>query len=303
MTTTTLMERPDAAKAKAFREKARKNGLYTNPNDLDDEPVATPTPSEAPITNSDPTPAEGRVDDDANLTPEEKVYKKRYGDLRTLHQRDRDSYDKRIKELEGQIASLKNSGVTGLPKSAEEIKAWATEYPDLASAIAHIAEEKTKAQLSDLQAKIDRVEAEGMEVLREKAYLNLKKIHPDVDEIRASQDFHDWVTNQPSAIQAWFYDNDTDYLLAAKGIDLFKAETGSKRKKVKDEAAEVGNSERVASTKATPPASETGKKVWKASEIKRMSPEEFEKYESEIEQANYEGRVVNDLKDIHSQTR
>ena len=299
--TTATQERPDSAKAMAYREKARKN-LYGNPNEDNDEQVATPTPGEAPAGNSSSTPNEGRVDDESNLTVEERVYKKRYGDLRTLHQRDKDSYDKRVKDLEVQVESLKQSGVTGLPKSAEEIKVWAQEFPDLASAISTIAEEKTRSQLSELQAKLDRVEADSMEVLREKAYLNLRKIHPDVDEVRSGQDFHDWVQNQPSAIQAWFYDNDTDYLLAAKGIDLFKAETGGKRKKVAEEPEEVGNSERVTSSRATPPASNTGKKVWKASEIKRMSPEDFEKFETEIEQANFEGRVVNDMKDVHFNT-
>ena len=140
---------------------------------------------------------------------------------------------------------------------------------------------------------------DSLEVLREKAYLNLKKLHPDVDEVRKSQDFHDWVDKQPESIQAWFYENDTDYTLAARGIDLFKIETGfGKSKKPKGEERSLAEAVIENSRQTIPEVTAGGKRVWKASEIKRMTPEEFEKNEKEIEQANYEGRVVNDLRDV-----
>jgi hypothetical protein len=37
-----------------------------------------------------------------------------------------------------------------------------------------------------------------------------------------------------------------------------------------------------------------GKKVWRTSELRRMKPQEYEKYEADIDAARREGRLVID---------
>ena len=50
--------------------------------------------------------------------------------------------------------------------------------------------------------------------------------HPDFDDIRNSDDFHDWAKEQPDSIQHWIYDNANDADLASRAIDLFKKDIG-----------------------------------------------------------------------------
>ena len=59
---------------------------------------------------------------------------------------------------------------------------------------------------------------------REKAEAELMRLHPDFDDIRDSDDFHDWAEEQPEWIQKALYENDTDSRSAARAIDLYKAD-------------------------------------------------------------------------------
>ena len=45
----------------------------------------------------------------------------------------------------------------------------------------------------------------------EKAETELSKLHPDFQELRVSEDFHEWVAAQPKWIQSALYENDTDH--------------------------------------------------------------------------------------------
>jgi 20S proteasome alpha/beta subunit len=73
---------------------------------------------------------------------------------------------------------------------------------------------------------------------------------------------------------------------------MYKVDVGIGRKpkatKTKDAAKAV--------TKATSRDVNVGQndKVWKVSDIQRLKPWEFEKYEAEIDQAMKSGRVINE---------
>ena len=151
---TNIMDAATAERGRKFREKAR-SSLYDQP-EIEDEQVVTPTPQPEPGQEPQP-PAKGRVDENEPLTPEEKTYKKRYGDLRTLHQRDNEQKDKELKELRDQIETIKTSGTPGVPRSPDDIKHWMQDYPELAAAIIHIADEKAKDRLKDVTDKLAKV--------------------------------------------------------------------------------------------------------------------------------------------------
>ena len=73
---------------------------------------------------------------------------------------------------------------------------------------------------------------------KEKAEAALMQMHPDFDEIRDSDDFHNWADEQPKWVQDALYDNDNDARSAARAIDLYKADMGiSKSKPTKDKDA------------------------------------------------------------------
>ena len=73
-------------------------------------------------------------------------------------------------------------------------------------------------------------------------------------------------------------------------IDLYKADTGKSKRSVSkgDDAAASVKSPQTREVKTT---DAKGNRIWKSSEIERMKPWEFEKFEKEIDQARSEGRL------------
>ena len=74
-------------------------------------------------------------------------------------------------------------------------------------------------------------------------------------------------------------------------VDLYKADKGlNKPKKSKrQESAADAVTKNVAREVATDP--DAGKKIFKASQIAKLKPWEFEKLEAEIDQARADGRI------------
>lgn len=263
------------------------------------QPEPTPTPTPDPAANPDPTSDVGRVQGDnlANLPPEERTFAKRYGDLRALRDKELKDYKQRLADLTGQIQDLTNTKKRDLPRTEAEIQTWLNDHPDLASMVIHLADGAAAERTKVVEKKLEQINEQAMEVARDKAYLELKKIHSDVDAIRASAAFHEWVEVQPTEIQNWFYENETDWTLAAKGIQLYKTETGITPARKQPDAS-LDNSRAVSQGGASgnEPAVSDGKRRWKESEIGKLKPQEFERYEEDINLALQEGRVEFDMR-------
>ena len=125
------------------------------------------------------------------VTGEEKTFKKRYGDLRR-HMQEKD------KEVQGQLDELKRqlSEATQkeikLPKSEDDIEAWATKYPDVAAIVETIAIKKAREQSDAIAERVKALDEMQQNVTREKAEAELLKLHPDFNEIKDEDSFHEW---------------------------------------------------------------------------------------------------------------
>jgi hypothetical protein len=113
-----------------------------------------------------------------------------------------------------------------LPKSDADIEAWAREYPDVAKIVETIAMKKAKEQSAELESRIQKIDEMSAEATKDKAEAALMQIHPDFDEIRDSDEFHDWAEEQPKWVQDALYENDNDARSAARAIDLYKSDKG-----------------------------------------------------------------------------
>lgn len=227
-------------------------------------------------------------DEDANLDPEEATFKKRYGDLRRHMQRTQEESNRQLLQLQEQVKALTKKQVK-LPKSDEELDAWAKKYPDVAKIVETIATKKAIEARGEVDQRLKRVEELETKIAREKAEKELARLHPDFDELRQDKAFHEWVSQQPKWIQSALYDNDTDFLGAAKAIDLYKTENGRK-KRTKDTDA----------VRSVPARSRRedisdGKVVWSESRVKRLTAQEYEKYEKDIENAIRSGNFEYDI--------
>lgn len=227
-------------------------------------------------------------DEDANLDAEEATFKKRYGDLRRHMQRTQEENNRQLRSLQEQVESLTKKQVK-LPKSDEELDAWAKKYPDVAKIVETIATKKAVEARGEVDQRLKRVEELENKLAREKAEKELARLHPDFDELRQDTAFHEWVAQQPKWIQSALYDNDTDFLGAAKAIDLYKSENGRKKRTKDTDAA------RSVPTRNRREDLSDGKVTWSESRVKSLTAQEFEKFEKEIENAIRSGKFDYDI--------
>ena len=231
-------------------------------------------------------------DDQEPVNAEDKSFKKRYGDLRRHVQEKEKTWEDKFAKLEAQLEQATRKEMR-LPKSDEDIEAWATKYPDVAAIVETIAVKKAREQSQGLEERVKEIDEMRANAAREKAEAQLMQAHPDFGTIRDSDEFHEWVEEQPKWVQDALYENDSDARSAARAIDLYKADMGIKTKKTsnnRDAARSVGNrSERSA------PDTESKVGVFSESQVNKMSSQEYEKLSDEIMESIRTGKFVYDM--------
>ena len=235
---------------------------------------------------------ENKEDDEEPTSAEEKSFKKRYGDLRRFSQQKEKEYEQRINALEEQLNAASKKEMK-LPKTEEEINAWASQYPDVYKLVKTIAIQQAKEQTTGLEERMNKITQMEREAAKEKAEAELMRLHPDFDEIREDDAFHEWVEQQPKWIQDALYENDSDARSAARAIDLYKADVGIKTKKAssdKDAASAVG----ARKNRSAPNGDGTEGMIYE-SQIQKMSASEYERNIEAITEAMKNGKFVYDI--------
>ena len=224
---------------------------------------------------------------------EEKTFKKRYSDLRRHQQKQAEEFKLELASLKKQLADATKKEMK-LPKSDEDLEDWAKDYPDVAAIVETIAMKKAKEQSAALEERMKAIDEMQVSASKEKAEAELMRLHPDFDDIRDSDSFHEWADEQPKWVQDALYENDNDARSAARAIDLYKADmgmTGEKKSKKGKDAAEVVSTKNARSK----PAENEASSYLKESEVERMSAQEYESRSDEIMEAIRSGKFVYDL--------
>ena len=224
---------------------------------------------------------------------EEKSFKKRYGDLRRHQQEKEKELAAKIDALQSQLSEATKKEIN-LPKSDEDIEAWATKYPDVAAIVETIAIKKAKEQSAVLEERVKAVDELQMNASREKAEAELIRYHPDFEDIRETDDFHNWVNEQPQSIQDALYENASDARTAARAIDLYKADKNITKKKTKNTDKDAARSVNARNSRSKPDTSD-GSRAILESDVQKMSAQEYEKKSDEIMEAIRTGNFVYDL--------
>ena len=220
-------------------------------------------------------------------------YKKRYDDLKTYYDKKLSEWKQEKETLEAQAkVAEKQTPKYAPPKTDEDLDQFKDKYPDVYQVVETISHKMASKQVEDLQAEIGRISEREQKLKVQSAYKQLLHTHPDFEDIKSSPEFLQWLEQQPKSISEGITKNNTDPVWASRTVDLYKVDAGIGRKpkatKTKDAAKAV--------TKATSRDVNVGQndKVWKVSDIQRLKPWEFEKYEAEIDQAMKSGRVINE---------
>ena len=220
---------------------------------------------------------------------EDRVFKKRYDDLKKHYDSTINKHKEELTSLRAQLESSTKQFVP--PKSKEELEAWRKEYPDVYDMVETIAINKATTQTADLETKYKDLKLQQEQIAKEKAEVELLKIHPDFNELRANDDFHAWAEQQDPNIQSWLYENTANSKLAARAIDLYKADRGITKAKKEDKDLKKEAAKVISKTKKATDTDTPKKKIWTTSEIAKLKPHQFEKFEKEIDLARLEGRI------------
>ena len=223
---------------------------------------------------------------------EEKTFKKRYGDLRRHSQQKENELQEQIEVLRKQLDESARKEIS-LPKSDEDIEAWTTKYPDVAAIVETIAIKKAQEQTIELDKRVKELNTMQSNVTKEKAEAELLRLHPDFNEIRETDDFHNWAEEQPKWVQDALYENSADAKSAARAIDLYKADKDMKPKKKSNEK-DAAKAIDTRSERSKPTTDETASYI-KESQVQKMSPQEYEKRSDEIMEAIRSGKFVYDI--------
>ena len=232
-------------------------------------------------------------DDDSKLSAEEKTFKKRYGDLRRHSQQQQTQLQTQIDELKNQLQKSTSNQIK-LPKSEEELAAWAEQYPDVAKIVESIAMKKAKEQSESIEQRLRSLDEREMETARDKAESELLRLHPDFDKIRDTDDFHDWVEDQPKWVQQALYENDTDAKAAARAIDLYKVDKNITKSKTKESSKDAAQSVGTRGSRSSPSNVDADGLVYESA-VNQMNSHEYEANQEAISKAIKSGKFVYDI--------
>ena len=254
-----------------------------------EEPVERTVQAESVTKQEEESQAEAQ---DEDLSAEEKNFKKRYGDLRRHTQEKEKEFQAQLDKLKSQLdAATKNELV--LPKSEDEVEAWAKKYPDVAGIVEAIADRKANERSADLDGRLKEIESLRASAKREKAEAELLSLHPDFQEIRADDAFHTWAEKQPKVVQDALYENSEDAKSVARVIDLYKSDKGIKTKSSSSSDKAAASS--VKSKGRTALDADDSSRYLSESQVAKMSLKEYEKRNDEIFEAQRSGKFIYDM--------
>lgn len=259
------------------------------------------TKKEPAKTDKDSEPSAGEQDtSDKGDNPQNHDWKKRYDSLRPELDRLREQV-KTLQTEKESSAETSGESNTSLPETPEEVAKLKELDPErfeqLVSLIKYVSGQETSGVHQELEA----LKQKDRETQKQEAKKEILKAHPDFEQLRESDAFHDWAESKSKVIQDAIYKNALDYKSAIEALDLFKFETGnsvqkneSKNEQEPKESTSAEDAASLVSVRNTDGSTESRKKIWKVSEIKAIPMKRLSDPEllAEIEAAQKEGRIV-----------
>jgi hypothetical protein len=278
-----------------LKELLQQAGVIDNATDEPqeaDEVEETPVEQAAEPVEVQERKAEVEDKPEAELSTEEKNFKKRYGDLRRHVQDKEQEWKIKFEKLEQQLnAATKNELV--LPKSNDDVDAWAKQYPDVAGIVEAIADRKASERSADLDGRLKEIEALRVTAKREKAEAELAALHPDFSDIRKDDTFHKWAEVQPKWVQDALYENVEDAKSVARVIDLYKVDNGITKNA--NSGSDKAAASSVTTKRTASPNQDESSNYLSESKVAKMSMKEYEKRAEEIFDAQRKGKFIYDM--------
>lgn len=167
----------------------------------------------------------------------------------------------------------------------DELKVLAEEYPDIAAPLL-----KKLSRLEETVSEYrSRIDTEKSQNTLQAHFDTIRRSHPDMDDVVSSDDFTGWLDRQTTVWQRVAQDGSADEV-----VELLNRYKETFDTPPQQQVSKVERARRVAEPslpKARRPDPNSGKRIWTREEITRMPLDEFEKRQTEIDQAYLDGRV------------
>ena len=219
-------------------------------------------------------------------------YKKRYDDLKKHYDAKISEFKAKEQEMTATLSEATRQQNIALPKSPEELEAFKEQYPDVYDVVETIATMKAGERAIRNWKRNSKQSASGNRIHGFKRHTkNLQTIiRTSMNYVRMSV-FSSGSKSNPRTISDGILKNNTDARWASRVLDLYKIDagiTGKKRAKKKESAAAAVNSPKARDITGEAQGED---RIWKASEIGKMKPWQFEQMEAELDKARQEGRI------------
>jgi len=228
---------------------------------------------------------------DTEVKPEHD-WEKRYKDLQSYTA-------KKITSLEVKVQDSMKQSVPKLaaPKTPEELEAFRGQNPEMYAVIQSMAQNMSEEHMTKYDSKLAEMQGTMKETSQERAVLKLKQAHSDYEVVMNSDAFHDWAATQSTQIQDWIYKNPDNAEAAIQALSLFKYHSGwGKDNTGTNTQGNTGGdvSINTRTTKVDPGATDRNHPayVWKETEIAKMRPDDFAKWNEHITLAQRENRIL-----------
>tara|TARA_R110000796_G_scaffold18609_3_gene56293 strand:- start:1321 stop:2184 length:864 start_codon:yes stop_codon:yes gene_type:complete len=220
---------------------------------------------------------------------EEHDYKKRYDDLKK-------HYDSKLHEWREEKEELVSQPQgEEAPEYDADIENFKENYPDVYNVVEAMTAKNSEKELAELRKQVSLLSSKEEQLKAKGAYQELLALHPNFSEIKKSEKFASWLEEQPPSISDGITKNKEDVRWASRVLDLYEADIGSTKKVGRSRKQQSAAAEAVTRTKGINVATDSNanKKVWTTSEIRKLKPHEYSKFEAELDLANAEGRIQN----------
>ena len=237
------------------------------------------------------TPAEDELPEKTTGSKPEHNYKKRYDDLKSHYDNKLSEWRREKEELLTKFQSGKKSNLK-MPKTAEELEKFKTEYPDVFAVVETVASMQADSRVQDVEEHLNILREREFELERQNAQRELLNYHPDFLELKDTEEFTEWLKDQPDSIAQGVTKNATDVKWAARTIDLYKADKGIGKNKTKSrKPSDAAKAVKTTTASQDITDKNEGKKIWTSEEISQLKPHQYDRLEKEIDKARREGRI------------
>ena len=248
------------------------------------------------IEGGEPEEQEGSNEEASNtvvkeeaLSAEERSFKKRYSDLRSHLNKQSEE----LKELKAQLDKAKTSGPVRPPASNESIEAWSNKYPEIASIVETIANQKAEEKFKNADARLQEIDKLTAQAQRSKSEDEIRSMHSAFDDLRSSDEFHNWAEEQPKWVQDALYENQDDPKSVIRVIDLYKIDNNmdvkGKQRSTKQAASEVKT------RRTTKPENNDLSGSIRESAVQKMTAQQYEANADSIMEAIRSGKFIYDI--------